>query len=474
MEVVYLSLVLIIGFYMLWNIGANDVANAIGTSVGSGALTLKRAIIIAALLEFAGAFLLGDNVSETIQKGIVDPSAFADTPMLFVVGMIASLLGTAIWLQVATYLRWPVSTTHAIVGAILGFGLVALGTRGVQWSVVGSIAISWIVSPTIAAICSFFIFGIIQRTILFAFNPVRATKRIAPYLVFVVLFSFMLATLFGGNNNFNVELPFYLVFSIALMTAFLGSIISYFLLSRINDSLQLTQSSGAKQEHQLYCLNKARKHLLRAKLASGKDDSGQLEKMNATLNHLIEDVKSQGDYDSHIGADYRTVESVFGYLQILTACFVAFAHGANDVANAVGPVAAVIQTLKSPFLIGNSTQIPLWLLFFGGFGIITGLATYGWRVIETIGHKITQLTPTRGFSAEFAAAVTILVASKLGMPISTTHAIVGAVLGVGLARGISALNFRLIKGIFLSWIITIPCAALASIALFFFFQFFFL
>lgn len=452
---------------MLWNIGANDVANAMGTSVGSGAITLKRAIIIAGILEFTGAYFLGGNVSETIQNGIVSPSVFQAEPMIFVIGMISALLATALWLQVATYFRWPVSTTHAIVGAIMGFGLVYAGSAAIQWKVVGSIALSWVISPTISALFAYFIFAFIQKKILFAFSPVHATKRIAPYLVFVVLFSFVLATIIGGNENMQLKFPLYSVIIISFTIGLIGGLLCHFFCNRITGSLPLTRSVAAKTEQQLFCLGRAKKHLTRAKLAANSDMSVEIEGMTTALSGIMGRIKEETKFDSHISADYQTVESVFGYLQILTACFVAFAHGANDVANAIGPVSAVIQILKNPNTLALSTVIPPWLLLFGGFGIVFGLATYGWRVIETIGHKITQLTPTRGFAAEFAAALTILVASKLGMPISTTHSIVGAVLGVGLARGISALNFRLIRGIFMSWVITLPCAAVASIIIFF-------
>lgn len=474
MEPFFIILVLLIGFYMLWNIGANDVANAIGTSVGSGAITLKRAIIIAAILEFAGAFILGGNVSETIQSGIVDPNLFTGEPMVFVIGMLSALLATALWLQLATYFRWPVSTTHAIVGSIFGFGIVYMGTKAIHWDMVGSIALSWVISPTISAVFAYFVFAFIQKKILFAYSPVHATKKYAPFLVFWTLFVFVLPTILGGNANMQVKFPLYMVLAISSGVGLIGGLICYYFCKKITGTLHLTKSIGAKQEHQLYCLGKARKHLTRAKLAATGGMSAEIDGMTRSLSGIIDKLKEETQFDSQITADYQTVEKVFGYLQILTACFVAFAHGANDVANAIGPVSAVIQVIKSGTTAALSTVIPPWLLLFGGFGIIFGLATYGWRVIETIGHKITQLTPTRGFAAEFSAAVTILVASKIGMPISTTHSIVGAVLGVGLARGISALNFRMIRGIFMSWIITLPCSAAASIIIFYIFKLIFL
>ncbi|MBS0586118.1 MAG: inorganic phosphate transporter [Verrucomicrobia bacterium] len=474
MDIVLLALVLIVGFYMLWNIGANDVANAVGTSVGSGAVTIKEALIIAAVLEFSGALILGSNVSETIQSGIINPSHFTETPMVFALGMLSALLATALWLQAATFFKWPVSTTHAIIGALVGFGVVAAGVDAIEWRVVGTIVMSWLLSPSISALLAYFIFLFIQKKILSAYSPLLATRRIAPLLTFIVLVTFTTSVLANGIHNLRFSLNLYQTILVAIGVGLVGTCISLFFYKKIHVDAKGNKVIAVKQEQQLYNLHKAHRYLLETKLASQGKMSLQLGDMLTTVSDLIENVKDKTRWESHLSADYVAVEKIFAGLQILTACFVAFAHGANDVANAVGPVSAIWQIISHPASIALKTNIPIWLLAFGGFGIVFGLATYGWRVIDTIGKQITQLTPTRGFAAEFAAASTILVASKLGLPISTTHAIVGAVIGVGLARGFSALNFGLIGNIFLSWIITIPSAAISSILIFYLLKLFFI
>jgi PiT family inorganic phosphate transporter len=345
---------LILAFYMAWNIGANDVANAMGTSVGSRALTLRRAVFLAAILEFSGAFFVGSNVSETIQKGIIDPTVFQSDPMIFVLGMMGSLLATGALLQLASYFGLPISTTHAIVGAVIGFGAFVGGIDAVYWKEFGWIASSWVLSPFLSGIISYTIFTIIQKKFL-------STEQLLPV--------------------------------------------------------------------------------------------GQLPE------------PYPGPYPPY-PSPYQGVEKIFVPMQIISACLVAFAHGANDVANAIGPAAAVLGVLKTHTINASST-VPSWLLALGGGGIVIGLASWGWRVIETVGKKITELTPTRGFAAEFGAATTILLASKLGLPISTTHALIGAVLGVGMARGSNALNFQTLKEIVISWIVTIPLCALFSILSFY-------
>lgn len=473
METFLIILALVIGFYMLWNIGANDVANAVGTSVGSGAITLKKAIIIAAILEFSGAFILGSSVSETIQKGIIDPAGFLANPNIFIVGMLSSLLATAVWLQIATYFRWPVSTTHAIVGSVIGFGVLTGGFSVVQWSQVGQIALSWVISPTIAGAFAFVLFSFIQRKILFSFNPLLSTQRLAPAFVFVVLLTFCISTLTGGIESLHLHLSHSMNILISIVISVIGAIIAAIICNKQTKEARINYALAAKHDRRLFSLYKAHKHLVRAKLSTrDKETRDYMSEMINKTNSIIKETRDNAPFQKELEVDYQESESIFAMLQILTACFVAFAHGSNDVANAIGPVSAIISVVKNPMAIASSTTISTPLLLFGGVGIIIGLATYGYKVIETIGNKITQLTPTRGFAAEFAAASTILVASKLGMPISTTHAIVGAVLGVGLAKGISALNFGLIRDIFLSWVITLPCAAVFCVIIYTIFSFF--
>ncbi len=404
---------LLLGFYMAWNIGANDVANAMGTSVGSKVLTLKKAVILAAILEFSGAFFIGSNVSETIQKGIVEPSIFQSDPMIFVLGMMGSLLATGVLLQLASYFGLPVSTTHAIVGAVLGFGLCVGGIEAILWGELGWIALSWIFSPILSGAISYLIFSLIQRKILNTLDPIGASQKFIPLLIFLC---FATATLSIVYQSLHLNLSISSAISIACLTGLLATLVSRpFVLRSVPETAP-----------QLYFANQ---------------ESG--------------------------------VEKIFIFLQILSACLVAFAHGANDVSNAIGPVAAIFSALKTNSVTSHST-VPLWLLALGGSGIVIGLATWGWRVIETVGEKITELTPTRGFSAEFGAAITILLASKWGLPISTTHALDGAVFGVGMTQGIKALNLQTIKEIFVSWIVTIPLCAFLSILAFYFLKFCFI
>ncbi len=407
-EIPLLIIALIAGLYMAWAIGANDVANAMGTSVGSGALTLKRAIIVAAVFEFSGALLAGASVSKTIRKGIIDPAGFESAPELLVFGMIGSLLAAAIWLNVASKLGWPVSTTHSIVGAIVGFACVALGVDAVNWSKVGAIVASWVTSPLMSGSVAFVLFFALQRLIFRSSDPLAATRRWAPTMVFGTTFVIALVTLFKGLKHLKLDFGMGASLGIAVAVAVVGAILGHILIRRL--------------------------------------------KMDP------DEVTEPGQH--------TPVERVFAILQIYTACAVAFAHGSNDVANAIGPMAAVVATIRSG-AVAASSSVPIWMLLLGGIGIVIGLGTYGYKVMETIGTKITELKPSRGYVAEFAAAVTIVLASQLGLPISTTHTLIGAVLGVSLARGIAATNFGMVGQIILSWVITIPAGASLSILFYF-------
>ena len=460
-EIILKYLTILVGFYMAWNIGANDVANAMGTSVGSRVLTLKGAIIVAAVFEFSGAFFVGSHVSETIQKGIINPHLFDHDPMIFVMGMAGALLGTGLWLQTASYFGLPISTTHAIIGAVLGFGAMIAPLHAVQWKEVGQIVASWVISPLFSGVLSYILFSLIQRKILFAIHPLQAAKKLAPPLIFFAFVIFALSILFDGLANLHLDLNFYRALWMALIIGTVAGIVAVILVRRISE--EDCKPTGSFHPQQVISLGKALKHLERVKIATSDESHRKVSNILKEVRKLNEKAKKESRFaeNTHV---YTKVEKMFVFLQIISACLVAFAHGANDVANAIGPVAAVIDVLHTKTISYHST-IPSWLLGMGGLGIVVGLATWGWRVIETIGRKITELTPTRGFSAEFAAATTILICSKLGLPISTTHALVGSVLGVGLARGIQALNLRILKDIVLSWVITIPvCAVLSIIA----------
>lgn len=455
---ILLTLTLIIGFYMAWNIGAHDVSNAMGTSVGSKALTLKQAIILASILEFSGAFFLGSTVTETIQKGIIKPEFFALNSHTFVLGMMSALIATAVLIHIASYIQLPISTTHALVGAVIGFGVIIGGTNAIHWPKVLSIGLSWIFTPIISGVIAFNIFHFIQKRILFLNDPIKATKTSIPYLVFLVFGVFSLGIFYKGFKQLNLHLSFWEAFLISFCVGLVAAIIAYFLAKKIPE-LPKEKLLPHTPMH-LISLEKAAKHLERTKLGTEGELKATAENLLEKIRDLITSIKGKTE-TFYKTTEYQKVEKSFGYLQIFSASMVALAHGSNDVANAIGPVAAVVTTLKA------SSVIPQWLLFFGGFGMVLGLATWGYRIMQTIGEKITILTPTRGFSAEFAAAITILTASKLGMPVSSTHALVGAVLGVGLARGFSSLNLKIIRSIFLSWMATIPLAALLCIGFYY-------
>jgi len=390
-----LVMAILAGFYMAVNIGANDVANSMGTSVGSGALTLRKAVIVAGVCNFVGAVLLGVYVTDTIRKGIINPASFSPNPDLLIYGMIAVLLGAGAWVSIATYLKLPVSTTHSIVGALIGFGLLGAGIQGIQWKVVGAIMLSWFISPIGGAGISYLLFTIIKRKILDTPSPLAAAKRVGPFFVSLVLFVIGLAVVYGVSKRLLESPHFSYVLGIAAAIAIMGGLASYIFLGRY---------------------------------ALGEND------------------------------EYEEMEELSKPLQILSASYVALAHGANDVANSIGPIAAILAVMETQ-KVTMQVPVPIWVFALGGVGLVIGISTWGYRVMETIGKKITEVTPTRGFAAEFGAATAVIICSRLGMPISTTHATVGSVVGVGMARGIGAINLRVIGRIGISWLVTLPISA---------------
>lgn len=464
LETILFGLVIISGFYMAWNIGANDVANAMGTSVGSGALTLRQAVCVAAVLEFVGAFFFGSHVSETIQTGIVDTDVFTGKPLLIVYGMLASLLSAGVWLQIASYYGWPVSTTHTIIGAIVGFGLVIGGLDAIYWDQVWFIVFSWVLSPLIGGILSYLIFNILRKQIFYTKDPVAATKRLAPVLLFSVIFILTFILTSSGLKDLEIPLTTLQKVGISSLTGGTAALVCYLFL--LQKRLRVTRRDLEVKPSQalLNSLESAKKQLKLAQESNEPDSQYEVAVLLEEVETLQYSYEHPYSPQSH-QAQFALVEKIFGYLQIVSACLMAFAHGANDVANAIGPLSAAITVLTTGVLTEH-TPVATWTLALGGVGIVIGLATWGWRVIETIGKKITELTPSRGFAAEFGAAVTIVLASGLGLPISTTHTLVGSVLGVGMARGIEALNLTMMRDIVVSWMITIPAGALLSICFF--------
>ena len=388
-----------LGFFAAYGVGANDVANAMGTSVGSKVLTIKQAVLIAAIFEFLGAFLAGGGVTQTIRKGVIDPALFVDNLEILIYGMISALFAAGTWLLLASLRGWPVSTTHTIVGAIVGFGIYALGFDKINWSVVGNIGLSWITSPLSSAIVAALFYYICKELILKENTKYRLL--IINFFVFLAGFAIALITVTKGLKNIFKQQDLILTFGDSAFYSAIAALVFtaiFYIFSRA----RLSNTSGSQ-------------------------------------------------------------ESQFAYLMVFTSCAVAFAHGSNDVANAIGPLAAIHQATNQ--ILGNavSAETPLWILFLGAAGIVIGLATLGYRVMKTIGEKIVKLTPSKGFAAQLAAALTVVLASQLDMPVSTTHTLVGAVIGIGLVEGISTINVKSVNSIFLSWIITLPAGALLSI-----------
>ncbi len=373
------------------------------------------------------------------------------------------------WLNIASYKGWPVSTTHAIVGSVLGFGLVFSGISSIHWDTVSQIAASWVVSPLLSGAISFSIFCLLRKMIFDSRTPVQSAKRITPFLVFFVLGILTLVMVFKGLKNLHMDLSLGHALILASLVGLLGSLISIPLVNRIKSSKAEEKQDDHIDPKVEKSIQKVVMHLRRVKESTTGELSDEVSKI-LNSSEKISNQLEKYTHIKHVSTDYLTVEKIFVYLQILSACFVAFAHGANDVANAIGPLAGVLSAIKSG-VIEMEAQVPMLVLMLGGLGIVIGLATWGWRVIETIGKCITELTPTRGFAAEFGAAITIVLASKLALPVSTTHTLVGAVLGVGLARGLNSLNLSTIRDILISWVITIPAGAALTIVFYFIIKF---
>ena len=389
----------IFGFYMAWNIGANDVANSMASAVGAKAITIRQALLIAGVLNVVGAVFIGSHVTDTIRKGIVSTDVLSD-PHMALIGALSALLAAALWVSFATWRSLPVSTTHSIVGAMIGFGIMAGGFSVINWGKLGAVVLSWVISPVFSLVIGFCIFKVIVKFILSRNDPFDQALRLSPWFIgltgFVIVLSFLFKTPLGKTLSLGTPSALLL----ALLIAAILGIIGMKLLKRI--------------------------------------------------------IRPEGPHAE---------ETIFKRIQIATSCYVALAQGANDVANAVGPL-AVIYFLVNTGEVGTKVPVPIFLLLFGGVGIACGVGMAGHRVMKTIGTKITTLTNTRGFSVDFAAATTVLMASKLGLPVSTTHAAVGGVMGVGMARGLAAVNFRIIFQIIIYWVLTVPAAAITSIIIF--------
>ena len=404
----FIGFAAVVAFLMAWGIGANDISNAMGTSVGTKTLTVKQAIVIAIVFEFLGAYLAGGEVVSTIKDGILSPECAIPAQDL-VLGMISAMLSAGLWLLVATLFSWPVSTTHSIIGALVGFGVVASGIEAVQWGAFGGIVGSWVITPAIAGIFAFFLFVHIQRFIFCKFHPLKHAKKIAPYYVFLTVLIISVVTLDKGLKHVNIELTANESWLLGLGISIFAGIIAKILFSFLHFDQTL----------------EAKKH-------------------------------------------YANVEKLFSVLMLMTACAMAFAHGSNDVANAIGPLASVAAILTSNGeMPAGQLSFPAWVLLLGALGMVVGLATFGYKVMNTVGSGITALTPSRGFAAQLATAGTVVLASGTGLPISTTQTLVGAIMGVGLARGIAAINLNIVRNIVVSWVVTVPAGAFFAIIVYF-------
>jgi inorganic phosphate transporter, PiT family len=398
-EYIILIVAYIFGFYMAWNIGANDVANSMATAVGAKAITIRQAIWIAAILNIVGAIFIGSHVTDMIRKGIVSTELMTD-PRMVLIGALSALLAAALWVSFATWKSLPVSTTHSIVGAMIGFGLMAGGMKAIKWGNLSAVVLSWVVSPLFSLVIGFVLFKLIVLLILSRRNALEAALRLSPYFIGLTFFVAILSFIFKTPLGQRLAIENSLALLIAAGFSFLGGFAGRWLIIRY----------GIKRAN-------------------------------------------------------SNAEEIFRRIQIGTACYVALAQGANDVANAIGPL-AVIYFLVKTGAVGGQVPVPVFLLLFGGVGIACGIWMAGGRVMSTMGTKITSMTNTRGFSVTFAAATTVLIASKLGLPVSTTHAAVGGVLGVGLARGLEAVNFRIVFQIMIYWVLTVPAAAGTSMLLY--------
>lgn len=401
----------VIAFVMAGGMGANDVSNAMGTSVGSKALTVRKAIIIAIIFEFAGAYLAGGGVTNTISKGIVSHEYFTGSPEFIIYGMMASLLAAATWLTIATIAKLPVSTTHTIVGAIVGFAVISAGIDAVKWGSIANIAASWVISPIMGGVLAFILLRTAQRLILDTEDPFARAKRYVPIYIGYCGFILSSVTLIKGIKHLDIHISTSHGLLISLLIGIGVALLGMLILSRI---------------------------------------------------------KPNPDHDKTFR--FTSAEKIFAVLMIFTACTMAFAHGSSDVSNAIGPLAAIYDIISNDGVLSSQVAIPKWILLIGAIGIVVGLSIFGARVMSTVGTKITELTPSRGFAAELGTASTVVLAAGMGIPISTTHTLVGAVLGVGMARGISSINLKTIGNIFASWIITLPAGAILSIIFFYVFK----
>ena len=504
-----------ISFFNAWGIGANDCANSFATSVGSGVLTLKKALIIAGIFEFLGSFLMGALVSDTVRKKIVDISIYESDPYALMLGMLTANFSAGIWLTIASYFRYPVSTTHSIIGAIIGFSMAYGGTNAVAWESVGYVVLSWILSPILSGVFSFIFYSLCKRFVYTKTNAYNLTLRIFPILIFSTFLINTFFIFYKGSPQYNLkELPAWISVVVSLSISIFLGLLTYFLYvpyirRKINkthdlpkneielDGVTKTQvkeldyepgeastdtidiDEVMKQKENDETTNDTIEKMEDVSLKSSTDsfenfqyDESQSMKENIRRStkytkELIERMDSSVINELHKNAvEYDPkVERACTWLQVITACFSAFTHGANDVANSIAPYATV-YAIQTTGQLSKKSEVPIWMLAMGGIGIMVGLGTWGYKIIKRIGSELTKITPSRGFIIELSDALAVLIATQIKMPVSTTHCQVGSVVGCGLADGKKNVKWDLIKNIVYSWVITLPVTGFISAGLF--------
>ena len=467
-------------FYNAWGGGANDCANSFATSVGSKVLTLKQALIIASIFEFSGALLMGSHVTSAIRKKIVDRNIFEDDPGALMYGMLCASFASALWLTMATYLKWPVSTTHSIIGSIIGFSLVYGGKDGLVWNKVGFIALSWFLSPLLAGLFSAITFYFINRYIFMSADPYKNTKMLFPLITFFTFFINTLFIIYKGSPQLKLdETPLWIAIVSSLGIGILTAVLSKYAYlpyaekkiqkkNELKDSAESAEAVDTLENRtSSYIEATANENNKQIKYDPSKSIDENIKDCKYYLTDL--EIKCKEDKIEELHENAHKIDSdseqLCSWIQVITACFSSFAHGSNDVANAVAPLATIYYIYKNDE-IASKMEVPLWILALGGFGMVVGLGTWGYKIIERMGRELTKISTSRGFIIELSAALTVIIASRLELPVSTTHCQVGSIIGCGLVGGQKNIQWKLLKGILFSWVVTLPITGLLSAGLF--------
>ena len=476
---------IIFTFYNAWGGGANDCANSFATAVGSKTLTLKQAVLVASVFEFTGAVLMGSHVTDAVRKNIVSEDLFTDNPGALMFGMLCANLASALWLTFATYVKWPVSTTHSIIGAIIGFSLSYGGADGINWNKVGLIVASWFASPLIAGVFSLSIFTLVKKFVFDTVNPYERTARIFPVLTFITFFINTLFIIYKGSPQLDLdEMPIGDSIGISFGFAFGTGLIAWFFyvpyakkkVERANrPEIELGEIEGSDSRTGSYTTAMAIENTVTESTVDDTEESGSRDSDDTDTieyhSRRVKELRSAEDnslieklHENAYKIDEKS-DQLCSWLQIFTSCFSSFAHGSNDVANAVAPLATIFSIYQFNE-VREETEVPIWVLVLGGAGIVIGLATWGYKIIDRIGRELTKVSPSRGFIIELSAAITVIIASRTELPVSTTHCQVGSVVGCGLSGGKQNVQWKLLKGILWSWFITVPVTGFLSAGLF--------